>query len=54
MKKRFGGTYGSAIALLPLVKAVRMGGESVIAGIPGGVKEFLAQQALDFEEVKYG
>lgn len=54
LKKRFGDAYAHAIALLPLVRAVRMGSEAVIAGSPDGVKEFLEQQGLSFEEVQYG
>jgi len=54
LKKRFGSDYTSAVALLPLVKAVRMGSEAVIAAMPDGVKEFLLQHGLDFEEVQYG
>jgi hypothetical protein len=54
LKKHFGDAYTAAVALLPLVKAVRMGDEAVIAGMPDGVKEFLWQQGLKFEEVQYG
>jgi len=54
MKKRFGDAYVPAVALLPLVRAVRMGNEAVIAGIPDGVKEFLEQHGLEFKEVQDG
>jgi len=54
LKKCFGDAYASAVALLPLVKAVRMGNEAVIAGMPDGVREFLVQHGLNYEEVQYG
>ena len=54
LKKHFGDAYATAVALLPLVKAVRMGNESVIAGMQDGVKGFLGQHGLKFEEVQYG
>jgi len=54
LKKQFGDAYAPAVALLPLVKAVRMGNEAVIAGMPDGVKAFLGQHGLSFEEVQYG
>lgn len=54
MNKRFGDAYAAAVVLLPLVKAVRMGSESVVAGMPDGVKEFLEQHGLEFREVQDG
>ena len=54
LKKHFGDDYANAAALLPLVTAVRMGGEAVIAVMPDGIKAFLVQHGLDFEEVQYG
>jgi len=54
LKKRFGDAYAPAIALLPSVRAVRMGKETVIAEIQDGVKEFLKQQGLNYGEVHYG
>ena len=54
LKKHFGDDYTAATALLPLVRAVRMGNEAVIAVMPDGVKEFLEQHGLIFEEVQYG
>jgi len=53
LKKHFGDEYAPAVALLPLVKAVRMGNEAVIAGMPDGIKEFLERHGLKFEEVQY-
>ena len=54
LKKRFGEAYALAVTLLPLVRAVRMGSEVVIAGIPDGVNEFLEQHGLEFKEVQGG
>jgi hypothetical protein len=54
LKKHFGDAYAPAVALLPLVKAVRMGAEAVIAVAPGGVEEFLGRHGLKFEEVQHG
>jgi len=54
MKKRFVEAYTTAVALLPLVRAVRMGSEVVVAEIPDGAKEFFLQQGLIFKEVRYG
>ena len=54
LKKHFGDAYAPAVALLPLVKAVRMGNEVAMAGMPDGVKEFAEKHELDFKEVLYG
>ena len=54
MKKRFGDAYATAVALLPLVRVVRMGGDAAISEMPDGVKEFLRQHGLGFEEVQDG
>jgi len=54
MKRHFGDAYAAAVALLPLVRAVRMCGETVIAEMPDGVKEFLRQHGLGFKEVQNG
>jgi len=50
----FGADCQSAISLLPLVKAVRMGNESIIAVAPGGVSDLTERHGLSFEEVKNG
>jgi hypothetical protein len=52
--RHFGNDSHVAIALLPLVKAVRMGGETVIAAIPGGTGDFSVLHGLNFEEVRNG
>ena len=50
----FGDDYSLAVSLLPLVKAVRMGNETVVAAIPVGVSTFLETHNLSFTEVQYG
>ena len=54
LKGYFGDAYPLAISMLPLVKTVRMSDETVIAVIPDGVKDFLTQHGLKFEEVQDG
>lgn len=50
----FGEDFRLAVSLLPLVKAVCMGKEAVVAVIPGGVSDFIERHGLQFEEVQYG
>jgi hypothetical protein len=52
--RHFGDDYCPAIALLPLVKAVRMGNETVIASIPDGANDFFDKYGLHFKEVQNG
>lgn len=54
LKKRFAEDWRLAVALLPLVKAVRMGAEIVIAAMPNGTKSFAERHGLRFEEVQNG
>jgi len=51
LKGYFGEAYQHAIALLPLVKVVRMGDEIAIAASSDGVNDFLERHALRFEEI---
>ena len=50
----FGDDYSLAVSLLPLVKAVSMGNETVVAAIPVGVRTFLETHNLSFTEVQDG
>ena len=54
LAKHFGEACPLAVSLLPLVKAVRMGGETAIAAMPDGVGEFMERHGLKFEEVRNG
>jgi len=54
LKGRFGEDYPLAVSLLPLVKAVCMGDETVIAAMPGGICDFMDRHGLKFEEAHYG
>jgi hypothetical protein len=50
----FGAEYPLAVSLLPLVRAVRMGGETAIAAAPGGVADFMGRHGLEYTEVRDG
>jgi len=54
LRRRFGEAYETAVALLPLMKTVQMGSETVVAEAPAGVKEFLRKNSLDLMEVHNG
>jgi len=54
LTNRFGESYDAAAALLPLVRAVRAGGETAIAAAPAGVTEFLNGCGIYFGEVQNG
>ena len=52
--ERFGEDCQLAASLLPLVKAVRMGGETVLAVMPDGARSFAERHGLRFEGVQDG
>jgi hypothetical protein len=50
LKTRFGAEYEETLTLLPLVRLVRMAGDSRMAEMPVGVAEFCKRHALGFGE----
>jgi hypothetical protein len=50
LKKRFGADYEDALLLLPLVRFVRMAGDSRRAEMPKGVAGFCERHSLDIKE----
>lgn len=54
MSAHFGESLDTAITLLPLAKAVRMGDEEIIAEFPYSAAAFFERHGLRFEEARYG
>jgi hypothetical protein len=54
LARHFGDACPAAASLLPLVKAVRMGGETAVAAVPVGAEDFFKLHGLSFKEVQDG
>jgi hypothetical protein len=52
LKRHFGGDFGSALSLLPLIFKAAIGKESRIAHVPESIRLFVEKHGIDMSEVR--